>query len=54
MEGLLESNGCWQDDEDRMGEMVVDYYKVLFTTNEPNDFNELLHALQPKVTPAMN
>ena len=33
---------------------MVDYYKELFTTSQPNDFNELLNALQPKVTTTMN
>ena len=54
MEELLDSHGCWQDDEDRRGKMVVDYYKELFITSQPNEFNKLLQALQPKVTPAMN
>ena len=54
MDELLDSHGCWQDDEDRMGKMVVDYYKELFITSQPNEFNKLLQALQPKVTPAMN
>ena len=53
MEGLLYVNGVWQDDE-VMGEMVVDYYKDLFTSSNPTEFSEILEAMQPKVTPIMN
>lgn len=53
MEGLLYVNGVWQDDE-VMGEMVVDYYKDLFTSSNPTEFLEILKAMQPKVTPIMN
>ena len=53
MEGLLCVNGVWQDDE-VMGEMVVDYYKDLFTSSNPTEFLEILKAMQPKVTPIMN
>ena len=37
MEGLLDVNAVWQDDE-VMGEMVVDYYKDLFTSSNSTEF----------------
>ena len=33
---------------------MVAYYKELFTTSQPTEFSELLHAIQPKVTTSMN
>ena len=33
---------------------MEEYYTTLFTTNHPIDFNEILQAMQPKVTPQMN
>ena len=37
-----------------MGDIMEEYYTNLFTTNQPTNFNELLQALQTKVTPQMN
>ena len=54
MDGLMDENECWQDDEVKMGDMVVDYCKNLFSTNHPTEFIEMLQALQPKVTLDMN
>ena len=37
-----------------MGDIVEEYYTGLFTSNQSAEFNELLLALQTKVTPQMN
>ena len=54
IEGLLDSSGCWHEDEDKMGEIVVEYYKELFSTSHPTEFTEIVQAIQPKVTLTMN
>ena len=54
IEGLMDSSGRWHEDEDKMGDLVVEYYKELFSTNHPTEFTELIQAIQPKVTPTMN
>lgn len=54
IEGLMDSSGRWHEDEDKMGELVVEYYKELFSTNHPTEFTKLIQAIQPKVTPTMN
>lgn len=54
MEGLLDARDVWQEDEEKMGDMVVDYYTDLFLKSQPIEFNEILQAIQPKVTPHMN
>ena len=54
IEGLLNKNDCWHEDEEKIGELVVNYYEKLFSTTHPTEFSELLQALQPKVTVEMN
>ena len=44
----------WQEEEDKVEEIVVGYYRTLFRTNNPMNFIELLAAIQRKVTPVMN
>ena len=54
MEGLMDSNGVWQEEEQIIEEIVVDYYKNLFTTSNPTNFNEILEVVETKVSPSMN
>ena len=50
----MDVNGVWQEDDQKIEEVVVAYYKELFTTSQPTKFSELLRAVQPKVTTSMN
>ena len=54
MAGLLNADGVWQTDEVKMEDIVVDYYNNLFTSSNLEEFTELLIAVQPKVSIAMN
>ena len=54
MEGLLDNDGVWQVEEDKMEEITIGYFGDLFSTSNPADFSNLLLAVQPKVTQAMN
>lgn len=54
IEGLLDSNDVWHEEDNQIEEIVVDYYRNLFTSCNPVEFDEILQAIQPKVTPAMN
>ena len=54
IEGIMDVNGVWQEDDQKIEEVVVAYYKELFTTSQPTEFSELLRAVQPKVTTSMN
>ena len=38
----------------KIKEVVVAYFDKLFTSSKADDFSEILHAVQPKVTNAMN
>ena len=44
----------WQEEEGKVEEIVVGYYRTLFWTNNPIDFTEFFAAIQRKVTPVMN
>ena len=44
----------WQEEEGKLEEIVVGYYRTLFQTNNPMNFIELLAAIQRKVTRIMN
>ena len=54
IEGLFDEHGNWQEDENKIEEVVVDYYSNLFTSNKLENFTELLDAIQPKVSTNMN
>ena len=54
IEGLLDFDGVWQEDEGKIEEIVMEYYNNLFTSSSPSDFSDLLQAIQPKVTLSMN
>ena len=54
IDGMLDAQEIWQEDEGKVGDIVEEYYTTLFTTNHPTDFNEILQAMQSKVTPQMN
>ena len=54
IEGLLDNDGVWQIEEDKMEEIAIGYFGDLFSTSNPVDFSDLLLVVQPKVTHAMN
>jgi len=54
MDGLLDGDGVWQVEKDKVEEMAIGYYGDLFSTSNQVEFSDLLLAVQPKVTQAMN
>ena len=54
IEGLLDAEEVWRTDEKRVEEIAVEYYETLFTSSNLTDFTELVQAIQPKVSAAMN
>lgn len=54
IEGMLDSNGVWHEEEHKIKEIVVDHYKNLFTTSNPIDFRELIDVVEIKMSPSMN
>ena len=54
IDGMEDSIGVWHEDIGIVEGIIVDYYSALFSSFNPTDFMELLDALEPKVTGAMN
>ena len=40
--------------EDRIGELLNDFYSSLFSSSNPTDFDAVLDCVEPRVTPEMN
>ena len=47
-------DGSKATDDKQIGEAMVDYFKNLFTSVVPSNFESILHGVECKVTPAMN
>ena len=54
IEGIYDEASVWQDDESVVEMIFKDYYLELFVSSNPNEFTNLLEAVQPKVTESMN
>ena len=50
---MLDAEGRWQEDEEKIEDIVVDYYNSLFKSN-PTDFTKILEAITHKVSLDMN
>ena len=51
---MVDERGRWLDDEAKVGDIAIDYFEKLFTSSSPEDFSDILSAIQPKVTTTMN
>ena len=47
-------DGRWLDGDEHMEELMLQYYERLFTSSGPTNFEEMLEAVQHKVSPRMN
>ena len=45
IEGIMDANEVWHEDDDKVEEVVVEYYKELFTTSHPTEFSELIQVV---------
>lgn len=52
--GLLDADGRWQEEDDKVEGIAVDYYNSPFKLSNPTVFTEVLEAIQHKVSSAMN
>ena len=52
--GILDDNQIWQEDESKIEEVFMKYYTDLFTSAHPTDFAEILDAVQPNVSVETN
>ena len=56
MKGLLDSEGIWHEDEDKMQEIVEQYYHDLFTSTDPTSaqIQEVLKHIEQVISPTVN
>ena len=54
IQGLEDENGVWQEGMDKIEYVATQYFSTLFTSTQPGDMTELLDAISPTVTDAMN
>ena len=54
IEGIIDSDEVWPEEEDEIKRVFVKYYSELFSSSNPTDFTEILEAIQPKVSQQMN
>ena len=46
IERLLDFDGVWQEEDEKIEKVVVEYYNNLFTSSSPTDFLEILHTAE--------
>ena len=54
IQGLEDENGLWQEGLDEIEHVATQYFSTLFTSSQPGEMKELLNAISPLVTDAMN
>ena len=54
IQGLEDDNGAWQEGLDDIEHVATQYFSSLFTSSRPGEMTELLNAVSPSVTEAMN
>ena len=52
--GIRDQFGIWQNRDDDVEHTIVEYYKNLFTTSQPGEFDEILLGVDRVVTADMN
>ncbi|XP_075654853.1 uncharacterized protein LOC142625022 [Castanea sativa] len=48
--GLEDSDGVWREDEGRMGCIIENYFRDIYTTSNPSGFDEILSGIHPTIT----
>ena len=54
IQGLEDENGLWQEGLDEIEHVATQYFSTIFTSSQPGEMKELLNAISPLVTDAMN
>ena len=50
----MDENGRWLEGDKHVEKLMLQYYERLFTSSDLTEFEEILDAIQHKVTPRMN
>uniref|UniRef100_A0A2N9IMR2 Reverse transcriptase domain-containing protein n=1 Tax=Fagus sylvatica TaxID=28930 RepID=A0A2N9IMR2_FAGSY len=51
---VRDSAGIWQENEDQVARVFLDYFRTLFTTSNPRNIEEAVESTPPIVTQSMN
>ena len=51
---LHDESGSWVTEENGVEKVVVDYFKDLFSTTVPTEFDSFLEEIVPSISPQMN
>ena len=43
--GVMDESEIWQDDKDKISEVITAYYQHLFTTSQPDISSEFVNAI---------
>ena len=54
IEELRDANGCLVSDQEGLGNVVVHYFQQLFASSNPYHLDQVLLAVKPRVTEAIN
>ena len=54
IEGLRDSKGVWHEEEGATEAIILDYFKNIFTSDCPTNFDASIDAIEECITPEMN
>lgn len=52
--GLRDSTGQWQTEDEKVEEIIVDYFQHLFTSSHPHNTEQILKTMDRRVSDRMN
>ena len=50
----MDDEGVWQEEPEVVKNIILDYFKSIFSSNQPANFDASLEAMDRRVTPEMN
>ena len=51
---MLDDEGVWQEEPEIVENIILDYFKSIFSSDQPASFDASLEAMDRRVTPEMN
>ena len=54
IEGLQNANGEWQENQEDVESIILEYFKGIFKSDQPSNFKASLNAINHRVSPEMN
>ncbi|XP_075640325.1 uncharacterized protein LOC142612079 [Castanea sativa] len=52
--GLMDEMGAWHEDQETTERIILEYFKSIYSSDQPARFDESLNAMELRVTPNMN